>query len=64
VVVTPRVSSDAEFTDRRRWEILRENIRRFGAGEPLEKVVDKRVGYGTGPLVSTPPGVSARGGGR
>jgi D-3-phosphoglycerate dehydrogenase len=45
VIVTPHVSSDAELTDRRRWEIFRENIRRFGAGEPLENVVDKRAGY-------------------
>ncbi len=45
VIVTPHVSSDAELTDRRRWEILRENIKRFGAGKPLENVVDKRAGY-------------------
>lgn len=45
VLITPHVSSEAEITDRRRWELFRENIRRFGAGEPLENVVDKRAGY-------------------
>ncbi|MFN0242977.1 MAG: D-2-hydroxyacid dehydrogenase [Planctomycetota bacterium] len=45
VLITPHVSSDAELTDERSWKLLRENVRRFGAGEPLLNVVDKRVGY-------------------
>jgi phosphoglycerate dehydrogenase-like enzyme len=45
VVITPHISSDAEITDERAWDLLRENLRRFGAGEPLENVVDKKAGY-------------------
>jgi phosphoglycerate dehydrogenase-like enzyme len=45
VVITPHVSSDAELTDQRAWTALKENLRRFGAGEPLLNVVDKRAGY-------------------
>jgi len=45
VIITPHVASDAALTEERRWTLLRENIRRFGAGEPLLNVVDKRAGY-------------------
>jgi phosphoglycerate dehydrogenase-like enzyme len=45
VVITPHVSSDAELTDERSWTAFKENFRRFGAGEPLLNVVDKRAGY-------------------
>jgi phosphoglycerate dehydrogenase-like enzyme len=45
VVVTPHVSGDAEVTATRRWTLLRENLRRFAAGEPLYNVVDKQAGY-------------------
>jgi phosphoglycerate dehydrogenase-like enzyme len=45
VVITPHVASTAELTDERAWAILRENLRRFDAGEPLLNVVDKRAGY-------------------
>lgn len=45
VLITPHVASDAEVTDDRRWTLYRENVRRFGAGEPLLNVVDKRAGY-------------------
>jgi phosphoglycerate dehydrogenase-like enzyme len=45
VLITPHVSSDAELTDRRRWDLMRENLRRFSAGEPLLNVVDKQAGY-------------------
>jgi phosphoglycerate dehydrogenase-like enzyme len=45
VIITPHVASDAEVTDERRWLLLRENMRRFGAGEPLLNVVDKKAGY-------------------
>lgn len=45
VLITPHVSSRAELTMERRWELFLENIRRFGAGEPLLNVVDKQAGY-------------------
>ncbi len=45
VVITPHVAADAEVTDERRWVLLRENLRRFGAGEPLLNTVDVEAGY-------------------
>jgi len=45
VLITPHVSSYAELTKERRWDVFQENIRRFGAGEPLLNVVDKKLGY-------------------
>ena len=45
VIITPHVASEAEVTDQRAWALLRENLRRFGAGEPLLNVVDKQAGY-------------------
>jgi phosphoglycerate dehydrogenase-like enzyme len=45
VVITPHVAADSEVTDQRSWALLRENVRRFGAGEPLLNTVDKRAGY-------------------
>lgn len=45
VVITPHIASDASLTDERRWVLLRENIRRFGAGEALLNTVDKDAGY-------------------
>jgi phosphoglycerate dehydrogenase-like enzyme len=45
VVITPHVAADAQLTDARSWELLRDNLRRFGAGEPLLNVVDKQAGY-------------------
>jgi len=45
VLITPHVASDAELTNERSWALLRENLRRFAAGEPLYNVVDKKAGY-------------------
>ncbi len=45
VVITPHVAAQAEVTETRRWALLRENLRRFAAGEPLYNVVDKQAGY-------------------
>lgn len=45
VVVTPHVAARAEVTGERRWALFVENVRRFGAGEPLLNVVDKEAGY-------------------
>ncbi|MEE8458393.1 MAG: D-2-hydroxyacid dehydrogenase [Phycisphaerales bacterium] len=45
VVITPHMSGRSALT-RERWNALFvENIRRFGAGEPLLNVVDKAAGY-------------------
>jgi phosphoglycerate dehydrogenase-like enzyme len=45
VILTPHVAAQADLTDERGWMLLRENLRRFDAGEPLLNVVDKRAGY-------------------
>ena len=45
VVITPHIAGHAEVTAARRWTLLRENLRRFAAGEPLYNVVDKKAGY-------------------
>jgi len=45
VVITPHIASRAELTTERGQALLVENLRRFGAGEPLLNVVDKRAGY-------------------
>jgi phosphoglycerate dehydrogenase-like enzyme len=45
VIITPHVAAVAELTDTRRNVLLKENLRRFGAGEPLLNVVDKQAGY-------------------
>ncbi len=45
VIITPHVASVAELTRERRWDVFKENLRRFGAGEPLANVVDKQLGY-------------------
>ncbi|MBI4625952.1 MAG: D-2-hydroxyacid dehydrogenase [Verrucomicrobia bacterium] len=45
VIITPHVAGESEVTDQRSSAMLRENIRRFGAGEPLLNVVDKVAGY-------------------
>lgn len=45
VILTPHMSARAYETDRLAWHLLRENVRRFAAGEPLLNVVDKKAGY-------------------
>ena len=45
VIITPHTAGVAELTGTRRGVLFRENLRRFGAGEPLLNVVDKTVGY-------------------
>jgi phosphoglycerate dehydrogenase-like enzyme len=42
VLITPHVGGEGPYLDERRADILRENARRFAAGEPLRNVVDKR----------------------
>lgn len=45
VIITPHVASRSEVTDQRRSALLLENLRRFGAGEPILNTVDKKAGY-------------------
>jgi len=45
VVITPHVAGAGEVTGERRFAIFKENVRRFGAGEPLANLVDKDAGY-------------------
>lgn len=45
VFITPHVAARAELSIERRFELIVENMRRFGAGEPLLNVVDKEAGY-------------------
>ncbi|WP_437203010.1 D-2-hydroxyacid dehydrogenase [Planctomicrobium sp. SH664] len=45
VVVTPHVAGHSQVTRERGAALLQENLRRFGAGEPLLNVVDKKAGY-------------------
>ena len=51
-IVSPHLAGDAEgFTDRLE-DLLREQVRRFAAGEPLLHVVDKTHGYAVAPTVA------------
>ena len=45
VVITPHIAGASDRSLSRVVELLRENIRRFAAGEPLLNVVDKNRGY-------------------
>lgn len=45
VIITPHCSGVAELSDERWWALFAENVRRFGAGEPLLNTVDKQAGY-------------------
>jgi phosphoglycerate dehydrogenase-like enzyme len=45
VIITPHMSGRSPGSDRRRFEVLKENLRRFARGEPLINVVDKQLGY-------------------
>jgi phosphoglycerate dehydrogenase-like enzyme len=45
VIITPHVSTDSDFGSGRHWQIARENLRRYVAGEPMLSVVDVRRGY-------------------
>src|ERR671923_191607 len=44
VLVTPHASGHSPHSGRRMFDLLRENLRRFAAGEPLLNVVDKQAG--------------------
>jgi phosphoglycerate dehydrogenase-like enzyme/glyoxylase-like metal-dependent hydrolase (beta-lactamase superfamily II) len=45
VALSPHLGGQSPGADDRRWRIIRENLRRFVAGEPLVCVVDKEKGY-------------------
>ncbi len=45
VVISPHVGGQSQGARDRQWRLLRENVRRFAAGEPLLCVVDKQKGY-------------------
>lgn len=45
VVITPHVSAGSDVRSERYWVFVRENLRRFVAGEPMLSVVDKERGY-------------------
>jgi phosphoglycerate dehydrogenase-like enzyme len=45
VVITPHIAGASDRSLGRVLELLRENIRRFAAGEPLLNTVDKMRGY-------------------
>lgn len=45
VIITPHMSGKTEASGNYAWWLLRENVRRFAAGEPLLNVVNKEAGY-------------------
>jgi len=45
VIITPHISSESELGFTRVWEIVRENLRRYVAGEAMLSVVDIERGY-------------------
>jgi phosphoglycerate dehydrogenase-like enzyme len=45
VLITPHVSADTSVTEEQRSALLRENLRRYAAGESLLAVVDVERGY-------------------
>lgn len=45
VIITPHVSGGSDNLEARLTTLVRENIRRFGAGLPLLNVVDKKEGF-------------------
>jgi phosphoglycerate dehydrogenase-like enzyme len=45
VIITPHVSSDSDFGSERHWQIARENLRRYVAGDRMLSVVDAKRGY-------------------
>jgi phosphoglycerate dehydrogenase-like enzyme len=45
VLITPHVSADTSVTTQQRMALLRENLRRYAAGEPMLAAVDVERGY-------------------
>lgn len=44
-IITPHVSTDSDIGEERHWQVARENLRRYVAGERMLSVVDVRRGY-------------------
>jgi len=45
VIITPHVSASSDKSSDRRWILVKENLRRYIAGEPMLSVVDLERGY-------------------
>jgi D-2-hydroxyacid dehydrogenase (NADP+) len=45
VILTPHVAADSDLGNARVWEIVRENLRRYAAGDRMLSVVDPERGY-------------------
>ena len=45
VIITPHSSSPSDRMLDRFWTLVRENLRRYAAGEPMLNVVDVKRGY-------------------
>lgn len=45
VIITPHVSTDSDIGSERHWQVARENLRRYVAGERMLSVVDVKRGY-------------------
>jgi phosphoglycerate dehydrogenase-like enzyme len=45
VIITPHISARSDLRSERLWIVLRENLRRYVAGEPMLSVVDTTRGY-------------------
>jgi phosphoglycerate dehydrogenase-like enzyme len=45
VIITPQIAGYSDGLWDRRWQLVRENLRRFVAGEPLMLVMDRARGY-------------------
>jgi phosphoglycerate dehydrogenase-like enzyme len=45
VIITPHVSADSDADEQVRFVVLRENLRRYVAGEKMLSVVDVAKGY-------------------
>jgi phosphoglycerate dehydrogenase-like enzyme len=45
VLITPHLAGTSDRIQQRRMELLKDNLRRFVAGQPLRNIVDKQAGY-------------------
>lgn len=45
VIITPHIASDSDLGSEAQVEVVRENLRRYAAGEPMLSVVDVARGY-------------------
>lgn len=45
VIITPHVAAGSDLRAERLWEVMRENLRRYVAGEPMLSVVSLEKGY-------------------